>query len=198
MTILLVSATIGGVLLGRFIMPATVLPYLSQYALWLLLILLFGIGIELGSSDSLGQRILSIKPRSLLLPITSALGTLLGAGIAAFLLGVRMPLGLGIGAGFGWYSLSSLLLAELAGPEIAAIAFLANVIRELIAIPLIPWLFRQNFGLAAITPGGATTMDVTLAVVSRVTDEETTLIAFYHGVVLSVLSPFLVTLFGGR
>lgn len=198
MTRLLLGATIVGVFLGRFLLPGTVTASLTQYAFWLLLLVLFGIGIELGSSDALGMRLLRISPRSLLLPVTSAVGTLLGAGLAALLLGVRLPLGLGIGAGFGWYSLSSILLAELAGAEIAAIAFLTNVIRELIAIPLIPKLFRHNFGLAAITPGGATTMDTTLAVISRAANQEMTLLAFYHGVVLSTLSPILVTLFGSR
>ncbi|MBS3872496.1 MAG: lysine exporter LysO family protein [Firmicutes bacterium] len=198
MTRLLLGATVVGGLLGRFLLPSTVTANLSQYAFWLLLLVLFGIGIELGSSDSLGKRLLGIKPKHLLLPVTSALGTLLGAGLAALLLGVRLPLGLGIGAGFGWYSLSSIILAELAGAEIAAIAFLTNVIRELISIPLIPKLFRHNFGPAAITPGGATTMDTTLAVVSRAADQEMTLLAFYHGVVLSTLSPILVTLLGSR
>jgi len=198
MTTMLIGATLVGMVAGRFLLPATYIPTLSQYAFWLLLILLFGIGVDLGRADSLGERLRKLGPTALLLPFASALGTLVGAGGAALILGVSLPLGLGIGAGFGWYSLSSVLLAELAGPEIAAIAFLANVLRELIAIPLMPWLFHKGLNLAGITPGGATTMDVTLAVISRVTDQETTIAAFYHGVVLSILSPFLVTLFGGQ
>lgn len=196
MSLLLLTTVLLGVFSGRYALPFQVVPYLERYALWLLLLVLVGIGIELGSSATLSERLRRMRGRNLLLPVTSGIGSLLGASLAAALFRIALPMGLGIGAGFGWYSLSSVLLAEMAGAQIAAIAFLANVFRELVAIPLIPILVRAGLGVAAITPGGATTMDTTLAVISRVTDEETTILAFYHGVVLSSLVPVLVTFFG--
>ncbi|KAF0198058.1 MAG: hypothetical protein FD169_121 [Bacillota bacterium] len=195
MTVLLLSTVVLGIFAGRYLVPALLVPQLAVYAMWLLLAVLLGIGIELGASTSLLERLKRMRPSSLLLPVTSALGSLLGVTLGAMLLGVTIPVGLSIGAGFGWYSLSSVLLSEVAGAEIAAVAFLTNVVRELIAIPIIPLLSRLKFGLAAITPGGATTMDTTLAIISRVTNEETTLVAFYHGIVLSLLVPVLVTFF---
>lgn len=196
MSLMLLATVLLGALLGRFALPAQAIPHLAQYALWLLLLVLTGIGVELGSSPALSTRLKSMRGRNLLLPVTSVLGSLLGASLAAMSLRLSLPVGLSIGAGFGWYSLSSVLLAEMAGAEIAAVAFLTNVFRELTAILLIPILVRLGLGIAAITPGGATTMDITLAVISRVTDEETTILAFYHGVVLSSLVPILVTFFG--
>ncbi|MDP3486678.1 MAG: lysine exporter LysO family protein [Bacillota bacterium] len=195
MTLLLLSTVLMGILAGRYLMPVLLVPELGAYAMWLLLLVLVGIGVELGASSSLLERLKRMQPLNLLLPFTSALGSLLGVAVGAMILGVRIPVGLSIGAGFGWYSLSSVLLSEVAGTQIAALAFLTNVVRELIAIPVIPTLVRLNFGVAAITPGGATTMDTTLAIISRVTNEETTLVAFYHGVVLSLLVPVLVTFF---
>lgn len=197
MTLLLLGTVILGVLAGRYLIPGVIVPQLETYAMFLLLAVLVGIGIELGASSSLVDRLRRMQPRNLLLPLTSALGSLLGVVVGAIILGVRIPVGLSIGAGFGWYSLSSVLLSEVAGAQIAALAFLTNVARELIAIPVIPTLARMNIGIAAVTPGGATTMDTTLAVISRVTNEEITLVAFYHGVVLSLLVPVLVTFFAG-
>ena len=195
MTLLLLCTVALGILAGRYLVPALLVPQLASYAMWLLLAVLVGIGIDLGASTSLVERLRKMRPRNLLLPLTSALGSLLGVAVGSIILGVRIPIGLSVGAGFGWYSISSVLLSEVAGAEIAALAFLCNVARELIAIPIIPLLVRLNFGFAAITPGGATTMDTTLAVISRVTNEETTLVAFYHGAVLSLLVPILVTFF---
>lgn len=196
MTLLLLGAVVLGIITGRVAIHPEFAPQLEVYAMWLLMAVLLGIGMELGASTSLLQRVKRMSPAGLLLPVTSGAGTLLGAQAGALILGLATPVGLSIGAGFGWYSLSSVLLVDVAGAEIAALAFLTNVMRELIAIPLIPLLFRLRLGLAAITPGGATTMDTTLAIVSRVADEETTLAAFYHGAILSSLVPFLVTLFG--
>lgn len=195
MTLLLLCTVSLGIIVGKFFIPVLWVPELSNYALWLLLCVLLGIGVELGASHSLIDRLKRLPPKALLLPLTSGLGTLVGAFTAALFLNMGGPQGLSIGAGFGWYSLSSVLIAKLAGAELAALAFLTNVARELIAIPLIPLLWGRNLGVAAITPGGATTMDTTLTVISRVTDPEITLIALYHGVVLSSLTPLLVTLF---
>lgn len=195
MTILLLSTVALGVVAGRYLVPSALVPQLGTYAHWLLLTVLLGIGLELGASTSLLDRLKTLKIKSLLLPITSAVGTLAGASLGAGLLGLSIPLGLSIGAGFGWYSLSSVLLAEVVGAELAALAFLTNVIRELLAIPLISSCTKLGLGIAAIAPGGATTMDTTLAVIAKITDEKTTLLAFYHGVVLSLLVPVLVTLF---
>lgn len=195
MTLLLFLTVTLGILAGHYVLPAALVPRLGSYAMFVLLFVLVGIGIELGASASLVERLKRLRPQHLLLPVTSALGTLLGTAAGALGLGLGLPLGLSIGSGFGWYSLSSVLLAELLGAEIAALAFLTNVARELIAIPLIPLLVRLRLGFAAITPGGATTMDTTLAVISQVTGEETTLVALYHGVVLSLLVPLLVTFF---
>lgn len=195
MTLLLLSTVFLGIMAGKFVIPIELAPALADYAQWLLLAVLFGIGLELGASSSLVERLRRLQPKSLLLPLTSAVGTLLGALLAAVILRVRPTVGLSIGAGFGWYSLSSVIIAEILGAEAAALAFLTNVIRELVAIPLIPILSKLGLGIVAIVPGGATTMDTTLAVISRVTDEETTIVAFYHGVTLSLLVPILVPLF---
>lgn len=100
-----------------------------------------------------------------------------------------------IGAGFGWYSLSGGLLAKIYSVETGALAFLTNVSRELITFVVTPILAAKAGRMAAVAPGGATTMDTTLPLIARVTDPETALVALVNGTVLSSLVPVLVPLF---
>lgn len=198
MSALLLASVVIGVACGKFLIPQVMVPGLSSISHWVLLFVLFGVGVELGHTSGLLARLRRVSPAALLLPLTSGIGSLLGGLAAGLVLGLGVYAGLAIGAGFGWYSLSSVIIAEFSGPDLAALAFLTNVFREIIAIIAMPLLFRLRFGLAAITPGGATTMDTTLAIVSKVADDETTLIAFYHGVTLSMLVPLLVPLLAAR
>ncbi len=198
MSIILLSCVALGVLAGVLVIPPALVPLLSGATHYILLAVLFGVGLELGHTRGLIARLKKVAPVALLLPLTSGLGSLLGGLLGGIILGSGVYAGLSIGAGFGWYSLSSVIIADFAGPELAALAFLTNVFREIIAIITMPMLFGRGFGLAALTPGGATTMDTTLAIVSRMSDQETTIIAFYHGLSLSLLVPLLVPLLASR
>jgi uncharacterized membrane protein YbjE (DUF340 family) len=198
MSALLLSCVVLGVLAGVFAIPETLVPFLSGATHYVLLAVLFGVGLELGHTRGLIIRLKQVSPVSLLLPLTSGVGSLVGGLIGGLMLGSGVYAGLAIGAGFGWYSLSSVIIADFAGAELAALAFLTNVFREIIAIVTMPILFRRGFGLAAVTPGGATTMDTTLAIVSKMAGQETTIVAFYHGLVLSLLVPLLVPLLAAR
>ncbi len=198
MTMILIATVVAGIVAGRFIVPTAIVPHLDQVAMGLLYLVLLGIGMEMGSTGTWVGRLKKLRPRALLLPLTSALGSLLASALVATPLGVSLFAGLSIGAGFGWYSLSSVMLADMVGAQMGALAFLTNVLRELIAIISIPIFTRWGLGAAAITPGGATTMDTTLAVVSRVSDEETTILSFFHGLVLSTMVPVLVAFFAKR
>ncbi|HSL93262.1 MAG TPA: lysine exporter LysO family protein [Bacillota bacterium] len=198
MSTLLLGCVAFGVLAGVILIPQSLVPLLSGSTHYILLAVLFGVGLELGHTRGLITRLKKVAPTSLLLPLTSGLGSLLGGLMGGLILGGGAYAGLAIGAGFGWYSLSSVIIADFAGAELAALAFLTNVFREIIAIVTMPVLFRRGFGIAALTPGGATTMDTTLAIVSKMADQETTIIAFYHGLSLSLLVPLLVPLLAAR
>jgi uncharacterized membrane protein YbjE (DUF340 family) len=66
-------------------------------------------------------------------------------------------------SGFGWYSLSGILLTESFGPVIGSAAFFNDLCRELLAIMLIPGLVRRSRS-TALGLCGATSMDFTLPV----------------------------------
>ena len=163
----------------------------------LLCLLLFVIGIDLSQSGNAVQEVRRMGPKILAVPLLIALGSILGALAVSFLIGLAPGYGMAIGAGFGWYSLSSVLLAPIHLGEIGVMALLANVFREMLSILLLPLVVRYFGKVAAVAPGGATTMDTTLPFVVRYAGSEMSVLAFVSGVVLSLLVIFLVPALAG-
>ena len=93
-----------------------------------------------------------------------------------------------------FYSVSAVILRGLGGAQLGTVAFMTNVLRELMAFLMIPFVARHFGRYAAVAPSGATAMDTTLPVIARATDDETALIAVISGVVLTALVPVLVPL----
>jgi uncharacterized membrane protein YbjE (DUF340 family) len=120
-----------------------------------------------------------------------ALGSIAGSVLGGFVLGLPINESSAIGAGFGWYSLSAIVLSKYSA-EVGALAFITNVCREVFALVSIPYIARYIGKLEAIAPAGATAMDTSLPIISKATDANTAVISFITGVVLSTLVPILV------
>ena len=84
-----------------------------------------------------------------------------------------------ISAGLGWYSLSGVLLTDLISAEIGTIAFLSNILREILTFLLIPVLAKYLNGYTAIAPAGATSSDTSLSILMKYTDEEVAMMAWH-------------------
>lgn len=167
-------------------------PELTIYTLFLLLFL---VGMGIGGNRQTWHLLRRANVRLLLVPLSIVAGTLLGAGLCSFLLPtVSGREALAVGAGFGYYSLSSILITELHGQQLGVVALLANILREILTLLLTPLLARCCGQLAPIASGGATTMDTTLPIISRFLSQEYALVAVFSGVILTVLVPVLVTL----
>ena len=135
-----------------------------------------------------------VNLRMLLVPAGIALGSLLGAGLVALLLpGLSVRDGAAVGAGLGYYSLSSILIGQVRGPQLGVVALISNILREVSTLLLAPLLVRLGGKLAPVASAGATSSDTTLPVIQQYTDSATTLIAVVNGLVLTLLVPFLVT-----
>ena len=102
---------------------------------------------------------------------------------------------LAVGSGFGYYSLSSILITQYNGPELGTVALLANIIREIFTLLGAPLLVKFFGPLAPISCGGATTMDTTLPIITRYSGENFVLISLFHGFLVDFSVPFLVTFF---
>lgn len=194
MTWIVIGAILLGSLLGYWILPPGINAHLDTVTTIALCVMLVGVGVDLGGQRQTWIRLRALGWKILLVPILIALGSIAGAVAGGMLLGLPVNESTAIGAGFGWYSLSGVLIAKIYSVEIGALAFLTNVSRELMAFILIPILAAKMGNLVAISPGGATTMDTTLPLIAQATDSDTTVVAVVNGTALSALVPFLVPL----
>lgn len=194
LTIAMVLAVLTGFALGLTVAKG-MLPFLTNAATWLLGLLLLGVGLDLGLASSVFTSLRKLGLTIILIPLGTIAGSILGGVITAALLGLPLLEGAAVASGFGWYSLSSVLISELHSPLLGGLAFLANVFRELIAIIITPLLARGLGPVPAIAPAGATAMDVLLPIISREAGREYAPLAFFSGGVLSLSVPVFVNLF---
>lgn len=194
-SLLIVSFFIVGLLCGRY----NLIPYNftgSQLSYYALCALMFCVGISVGSDPKTLKSFRSLNPRLILLPILTIVGTLAGCAVVSLFLNHRSPTDcMAVGAGFGYYSLSSIFITEYKGAELGTIALLSNIMREIIALLCAPLLVRYFGKLAPISVGGATTMDTTLPIITRCSGQEFVIVSIFHGFVVDFSVPFLVTLF---
>ena len=110
---------------------------------------------------------------------------------------------LAVGSGLGYYSLSSVLIAEYkeaslgvrAASELGTIALLVNIFRELFTL-VAAQAMKRHFGpFAPVASAGATAMDVCLPVILRVSGSEILPAAIVSGIICDFSVPFLVSFF---
>lgn len=150
-SLIIVSFFIIGTLCGVY----HLIPYdftnskLSYYALCGLM---FCVGISIGNDPNTLKSFRSLNPRLMFLPIMTILGTLAGCAVAGVFMSQRGALDcMAVGAGFGYYSLSSIFITEYKGPELGTIALLSNIMREIIALLCAPLLVKY-FGNSPPSP----------------------------------------------
>lgn len=179
-------------------------PFYGEIAMYVLYALMVQVGMSIGSDRKLKEIILGLNPKFLFLPLGTIVGTLVFAAVASiFISDISLPDSLAIGAGFGYYSLSSVLITQIkeatVGGDMAAqlgtIALMSNIMREVITLLFAPVICKVFGKLAPISTGGATSMDSTLPVITAVCGKELVFISIFHGVLVDFSVPFLVTFF---
>ena len=173
------------------------LPDLNAWgnvSFWTLCALLFCVGVTVGNNTALLKSFRQLDPRLMLLPLMTIVGTLSATAIAAMALpGRSLTDCLAVGSGFGYYSLSSILITQYRGPELGTVALLANIIREVITLLGAPLMVKYFGPLAPISSGGATTMDTTLPIITRCSGQDFVIVSLFHGFLVDFSVPFLVT-----
>lgn len=194
-SIIIVSFFIAGVLLGRFVdIPAIFTA--EAPTLYALYILMFLVGISIGSDKKALQALKQQNLKIVLVPLATVIGTLVGSALISFLLSGRSITDcLAVGSGFGYYSLSSIFITQYKGAELGTIALVSNIMRELLALLAAPLLVRYFGKLAPISVGGATTADTTLPIITKFCGKEFVVISIVHGITVDLSVPFLVTFF---
>lgn len=202
-SLMIVGAFVVGALVAALgLLPQELIP--ADLEMWLLYALMFQVGISVGADSRLKETLRSLSPRLLLVPLATILGTMIMAFAVSFFIS-RWSVGevMAVGCGFGYYSLSSILVSSLkeasigvqAAAELGAVALIANVFREMMTLVFAPLMVRWFSPLAPICAGGATTMDVTLPVITRYSGQAWVFVSIVHGVVVDFSVPILVPLF---
>ncbi|MBD2803110.1 lysine exporter LysO family protein [Xenorhabdus sp. M] len=158
-----------------------------------LIILLFLVGIQLRNNGmNLKQTLLN--RRGAIIALVVAVSSLIGGIVAAFLLGLPAKTGLAIASGYGWYTLSGILIGEAYGPVLGSTAFFNDLARELASIMLIPILINR-YRSTALGLTGATSIDFTLPILQRCGGTGIVPAAIVHGFILSLMTPLFIAFF---
>ena len=166
----------------------------NDYSMYALYGLMFLVGISIGADRESWKIIRKMNLKILLVPAGIIIGTLAGSALVGVLIPeLNIKESMAVGAGFGYYSLSSIFISQISGETLGVIALLSNILREIFTLLATPMLVLYFGKLAGIASGGATAMDTTLPVIVKYSGKEWGVIAVFSGIVLTVLVPFLVS-----
>ena len=170
----------------------------------LLYVLVAQVGLSIGSSKDLKSIVKDIRPKYLLIPLATIIGTLLFSAFASLLLSQWSIFDcLAVGSGFAYYSLSSILITQFKeaslgiqlATELGTIALLSNIFREMMALLGTPLLVKYFGKLAPISAAGVNSMDVVLPIITRYSGKDMIPVAIFHGILIDLTVPFFVSFF---
>ena len=174
----------------------------SKVSFVVLCLLIAEVGLSLGNRPDLKTVMKSVDFKILLLPFFTIVGTLLFSALGAIVLPFSLRDVLTVGSGFGYYSLSSILIldqkaaiiGQSAAVELASLSLLINLLRELVALILCEPLSRSGRVYQAVSLAGVTSMDLCLPmIVNSRTSPQNMPIAIVHGIVLEISVPLLLS-----
>lgn len=184
----LVIACLLGLLIGRFVPGSWTVDSAFGYVLP---VLLFSVGVSLGNVD---LRKLVAKNRWLwLLPVFSLVGSGVFSTAYALLVGKEVGEKVLAGSAMGYYSLPAVMVSAQVGVAAGTVLLITNMLREALTIVLAPVVIKLFGKHALVAVGGATTMDVSLAIIKEAGGEEMVPVAIVNGLVLTLGVP-LVTM----
>lgn len=157
----------------------------------MLLIFMFFIGLDLAQSP-LDRSWFNVK--ILLVPLSCVIGSIVGVLIYGhFQTQLSTKDLILLSQGYGFYSMSSIVISELKYPELGTIALINDLFREIFAI-LLMYSLGWRYPRSAISSAGATAMDVTLPMVKQSCGNAYIPAAMVSGFVLSILAPIVISL----
>ncbi|PWI34004.1 hypothetical protein DI392_07330 [Vibrio albus] len=190
-SITLIMVVGSGLIIG-ILLPIN-LSWVDTAIEWTLFLLLLFIGIQLRNSGLTLRQIL-LNKHGMIISVVIILSSWAGGIIAAFILDLPIYQSLAMSSGFGWYSLSGILMGDAYGPVFGGASFMLELLRELVALVSIPLMVR-NRPCTAIGYAGATAMDFTLPVIQSSGGVRCVPVAIVSGFILSLVVPFFMLFF---
>jgi len=182
---------VGGAVLGY--VSEGYFKHADALVTWMLYLLLFLVGQQLYLANY-RLRSLFLNVQGLIIAITTLVSTFAAALVGAWWIDMPVFHALAVVSGFGWYSLSGILLSDLGFPLLGTTSFLLDIGREIIALMLIPLLSKMG-NHCSVGISGATAMDFTLPMLGKFHGSTVIPTAIASGFVLSILVPVFIPLF---
>ena len=186
-------AIIAGVISGFFFRNDFLILNSDKIVSLGLCLLLFFVGMDIGDSGDIFPKLKKFGKKIWFLPMSTIAGSLLGGYIGSMFTTLTMGQGIAVSAGLGWYSLSAIELSKISA-ELGSLAFLTNVLRELIAIFSVPFIAKYIGSLESVSVAGATAMDSLLPVINQNNSADVSIVAFFSGIILTSSVPILLAL----
>lgn len=187
----IIISVIIGILGGLFFKNGFILENVDSFISLGLFLLLFFVGMDIGNNNEVFNQLKNMSKKILLLPIITILGSLIGGAIASYFISLSLGESIAISSGMGWYSFSAIELSKI-NAHLGGVAFLSNVLREFSAILFIPFITKKIGSYESVATAGATAMDSVLPVINKSNPPDVAIIAFYSGLVITVIVPILV------
>lgn len=179
--------------IGYFFIPQNYNDLINTVITIALCVLLFCVGFDVGTNKNLIKDIKEHFKITIAIPIGIIVGSLIGGVICSFLLSYNLNQSLAIASGYGWSSLAAVILKSRFGVTVGVIGVLVNIMRWLISLMCIPLVVKYFNGYSAIALGGANSMDISLEPIVRTSSKDVVLISILNGVILSMLTPIILT-----
>ncbi len=200
MTRIIFVSVVCGLLAGYYLLPDAYTQMYVDFSgnalvVGLCILLLF-VGIDLGMDGKVIKNFRNTGWRILVFPVAVILGTLASAYLASLVLPLTGREAMSVGAGFGWYTLAPIILADYSA-ELSAISFMHNVFRELLGIMLIPLVAKRMGAIEACGLAGTASADVCLPILEKEAGPHVVAYAFIMGNTMAMSVPILVPLIIG-
>lgn len=193
MIVVFLSLVIIGGILGYHNLLNVTANLLEKIVDGSLMALVFFVGIDMGTSQLSFVHIKSISKSVLIICSGVIVGSLLGSLAIGLLLGYDTLFSISIGSAMGWYSLAGIMLSNI-DAQLGAMAFSANLVRELLAIATVPILGSVLSPESAISACGATAMDTALLAITKGLGKQYSVTGFACGIIISSIVPFFLSI----
>lgn len=192
MVFLVIGVLILGILCGQYLFTSEIVVLLNDLSGYILYLLMFSVGLSVGTNKTVFRKMRAYHFYVLVIPFGIIIGSLVGGAVCSWILKTPLIEGLSIVSGLGWYSLSGVLLGASLGAEVGTLAFMSNLLREILSFVSIPFIVKHFNTYTAIAPAAATSEDTTLPILMKYANEETVLLAVFNGVICSLAVPVLI------
>lgn len=194
MVVYALIALIAGVLCGRLAGDFPVFEFLLHHSETVLNFLMFSVGVSIGFQKGVFAKIRQYHIKALIIPALVIVGSFAGGLIGCAVTGYPLAEGTAIASCMGWYSLGGITIEQLSGGMYGGIAFLSNLMREILSFFLIPLLIKWLNAASCIAAAGATSEDTTLPMMMKYTTEEYVVLSVINGALCSAAVPVMITL----